>query len=184
MAPYTPTTTADEVASGLAGSIKNNTVLITGVSPWGLGAEFAITIAKHFPALLILANRNLAKAQKTAQDIATVAPSVPIRILQLDLNSQAQVRKSAEEVNSYKEHIDVLVNNAGIMAGPYQLTEDGIDSQFGINHIGHFLFTNLILNKLVNGIGNKPARVINVSSDGYRLGPVRFDDWNFDVSFS
>lgn len=84
---------------------------------------------------------------------------------------------------AYPESIDVLVNNAGIMAkSPYSQTPEGIEAQFGANHIGHYLFTNLIMKKLIGGEGNgRTARVVNVSSDGYRLGPVRFDDWNFDV---
>lgn len=82
----------------------------------------------------------------------------------------------------------MLVNNAGIMAkSPYSQTPEGIEAQFGANHIGHFLFTNLIMSKLIGHEGNesgsgRTARVINVASDGYRLGPVRFDDWNFDVT--
>lgn len=82
----------------------------------------------------------------------------------------------------------MLVNNAGIMAkSPYSQTPEGIEAQFGANHIGHFLFTNLIMNKLISAEGiasGRTARVVNVASDGYRLGPVRFDDWNFDVPIS
>lgn len=82
----------------------------------------------------------------------------------------------------------MLVNNAGIMAkSPYSQTPEGIEAQFGANHIGHFLFTNLIMSKLIGDEGSgssRTARVVNVASDGYRLGPVRFDDWNFDVPSS
>ncbi|TFK78017.1 NAD(P)-binding protein, partial [Polyporus arcularius HHB13444] len=72
--------------------------------------------------------------------------------------------------------IDVLVNNAGIMATPYGKTVDGIESQFGTNHIGHFLFTNLIIPKLLE---SKQGRVVNVSSNGHRLSDIRWDDFNF-----
>ena len=68
---------------------------------------------------------------------------------------------------------------------PYEQTPEGIELQFGANHIGHFLFTNLIMEKLIGTRRNETgriARVVNVASDGYRLGPVRFDDWNFDVA--
>lgn len=74
----------------------------------------------------------------------------------------------------------MLVNNAGVMATPYAVTKDGLESQFGINHIGHFLFTNLIVNKVLKGNGGKGGRVVSVSSEGYRLSPVRFEDWGFD----
>lgn len=185
MAPYSWETTAEEVASDCSAAIKGKTVLVTGVSPDGLGANFAITIAKHAPGLLILAGRDTTKSEQTAKRIAEVAPSVAVRLLKLDLASQAQIREAAKEVNSYSEkYIDVLVNNAGIMAVPYRLTADGLESQFGANHIGHFLFTNLIIDKLVASAGeaSHTARVVNVSSNGYRLSPMRFADLKFDVS--
>lgn len=96
------------------------------------------------------------------------------------------MREAAREVLEYAEFIDVLVNNAGIMAkSPYSQTPEGIEAQFGANHIGHFLFTNLIMSKLIGPEGSgRTARVVNIASDGYRLGPVRFDDWNFDVRTS
>jgi NAD(P)-dependent dehydrogenase (short-subunit alcohol dehydrogenase family) len=182
MAKYQFETTGTEVAADCAASIKDKIVLITGVSPGGLGAVFALTIAKYAPRLLILAGRNVGKIEKTAEDISAVAPSVSTRILKLDLSSQRQVREAAREVNGYQEQIDVLVNNSGIMAPPFELTEDGIESQLATNHIGHFLFTNLIVNKIASSTdGKQVSRIVNVSSNGYRLSPVRFDDWNFDV---
>jgi NAD(P)-dependent dehydrogenase (short-subunit alcohol dehydrogenase family) len=185
MSFYAPLTDGDQIASDLSASIKNKTILITGVSPGGLGAEFALTISRHSPALIILVGRDITKIEKTASQITEVAPSVATRILKLDLASQVQVREAAKEVLLYTESIDVLVNNAGIMAkSPYSQTPEGIEAQFGANHIGHFLFTNLIISKLIGPEGSgsgRTARVVNVASDGYRLGPVRFDDWNFDV---
>ncbi|KAL4887331.1 short-chain dehydrogenase [Aspergillus karnatakaensis] len=177
MSSYSFQTTGEQVAADCSASIRNKVILITGVSPGSLGAEFAITISKHAPALIILANRDVTKATETANRIKETS-NVATRILKLDLASQSQVREAAAEVNGYEERIHVLVNNAGIMAVPHRLTPDGIESQFGTNHIGHFLFTNLIINKLLDE--NTPARVINVSSGGYRLGWVRLWDWNFD----
>ncbi|KAI9036609.1 short-chain dehydrogenase [Aspergillus affinis] len=178
MSDYNRYTTGEQVASDCRSSIENKTVLITGVTSGGLGAGFATIIAPYRPSVIILAARDTSKAEETAQQIQSIAPSVVTRILELDLNSQTQIRKAAKEVLSYEEHIDVLVNNAGVMGPPFRLTEDGLESQFGINHIGHFLFTNLIMNKLV--APGKSARVVNVASDGYRMGPIRFEDWNFD----
>lgn len=180
---YTGQTTAEEISSDLSSTIKGKSILITGVSPGGLGAVFAHAIAQHSPALLILAGRNTTKTEETAKSIAETAPSLAVRTLKLDLSSQAQVREAAKEVNSYAdpEYIDVLVNNAGMMATPYNLTPEGIESQFGSNHIGHFLFTNLIMDKLIAKDGKRTARVVNVSSDGHRFSPIRFTDWNFDV---
>ncbi|KAK1147839.1 hypothetical protein N8T08_000352 [Aspergillus melleus] len=178
MSEYNRYTTGEQVASDCHSSIENKTVLITGVTSGGLGAGFATVIAPYRPSLIILAARDISKAKETAREIKTAASSVTTRILELDLDSQTQIRKAAKDVLSYKEHIDVLVNNAGLMAPPFRLTEDGLESQFGINHIGHFLFTNLIMSKLV--APGKSARVVNVSSDGHRMGPIRFEDWNFD----
>lgn len=183
MSSFNRETTADEVASICASVIQNKVILITGASPKSLGAEFAITVAKQAPALIILAGRSASKNEQTAADIHKVAPNVLTRFLELDLTSRAKIREAASEVNGYTDvdHIDVLVNNAGIMAGPYKETADGIESQFGTNHLGHFLFTNLIMNKLVSADGSKPSRVVNVSSEGYQLSPIRFQDWNFEV---
>ncbi|OGM40070.1 short-chain dehydrogenase [Aspergillus bombycis] len=178
MSQYNAQTTAEEVATDCCAAISNKTLLVTGVTPGSLGAGFATAVANYAPSLIILAARDVTKAQQTATDILAINPSVKTRILHLDLGSQTQIRQAAAEVLDYEEHIDVLVNNAGIMASPFSQTEDGVESQFGINHIGHFLFTNLIMSKLI--APGKSSRVVNISSDGHRLGPVRFDDWNFD----
>lgn len=166
-----------QVAADLSKEIKGKIILTTGVSPGGLGSRFVETIAQFQPALLILAGRSQSKLQETQSRLST---DVNSRLLLLDLSSQEQIRKAAKEVLMYSESIDVLVNNAGIMATPYGKTKDGIEMQFGCNHIGHFLFTNLIISKLQKSNDHdEPARIINVSSDGYRLGPVRFQDYNF-----
>lgn len=179
---YTKETTGAEVASNLSPHIRNKTVLVTGVSPKGLGAEFLSTIAAHAPGLLILAGRTTSKCRQTAQALASVRPSVKTRVLELDLASQKSVRGAADEVNGWTDvpAIDVLVLNAGIMAAPYSLTEDGLESQFGGNHVGHFLLANLIMGKVLKA--QEGGRVVSVSSDGFRLGPIRFDDLGFDVS--
>lgn len=111
--------------------------------------------------------------------IKSTSPGVSTRPLELDLSSQNKVRQAAEEVNGYEEPIDRLINNAAIMAAPYSKTEDGLESQFGTNHIGHFLFTNLIMPKILEA-GNG-SRIVNISSSGHKRGPVRFDDYNFEV---
>ncbi|KOC17847.1 short-chain dehydrogenase [Aspergillus flavus AF70] len=178
MPQYNAQTTAEEVANDCRASIANKTILVTGVTLGSLGAGFATAIANYAPSLIILAARDVTKAQQTAMEISIINSSVKTRILQLDLGSQVQIREAAKEVLEYEEHIDVLVNNAGVMVPPFSLTQDGVESQFGVNHIGHFLFTNLIMSKLVTP--GKSSRVVNISSDGHRLGPIRFDDWNFD----
>jgi NAD(P)-dependent dehydrogenase (short-subunit alcohol dehydrogenase family) len=173
---YNEKSTASGVASGLASRIRGKVILTTGVSPNGLGAQFVETVAKHNPKLLILAGRSASKVQATADKIKSEHPDVETRIAVLDLADQTQIREAAKQVLAYPENIDVVVNSAGIMAGPYSTTKDGIENQFGANYIGHFLFTNLILPKV---LASESPRVVNVSSNGHALGPIRFDDYNF-----
>ncbi|ORY60394.1 oxidoreductase [Leucosporidium creatinivorum] len=175
---FNASTSADEAASALASEILGKHVLITGVSPGGLGAEAARAIAQHSPALLILAGRSQAKIDETAAAIKKESPSTKLRPLVLDLSSLAAVRKAAEEVNSWPEPIDVLINNAAIMANPRrELTVDGFESQFATNHLGHFLFTNLIYPRLSSS--SSGPRIVNVSSRGHRRSAIRFEDFNF-----
>ncbi|KAI2468614.1 NAD(P)-binding protein [Annulohypoxylon bovei var. microspora] len=168
--------TASELAVTYESQIKGKIVLTTGVSPGGLGAAFVLGIARSQPALLILAGRNHAKIQQTADAVS--ATGVKIRILELDLISLASVRASAEKVNAWDDvpRIDVLVNNAGVMAVDWARSPEGYDSQLVVNHLGPFLFTNLIMGKMLKS----PApRIVNVTSGGHRLSPFRFDDYNF-----
>jgi NAD(P)-dependent dehydrogenase (short-subunit alcohol dehydrogenase family) len=176
--PYNRQSTATGVAADLASEIAGKVVLTTGVSPNGLGAHFVETIAKYKPRLLILAGRTPSKVQATADKINSdpANKDVETRTLALDLASQKQIREAAKEVLAYPEAIDVVVNSAGIMAGPMQRTEEGIEAQFGSNHVGHFLFTNLIMPKV---LASKSPRIVNVSSDGHRFSGVRFDDYNW-----
>jgi NAD(P)-dependent dehydrogenase (short-subunit alcohol dehydrogenase family) len=170
---------ASKIAADNASSIAGKIVLTTGVTQGGLGATFVEEIAKHKPALLILAGRTASKVQATVDKIAQNPSSsnVQVRILVLDLSSQQQIRSAAAEVLAYPEdHIDVVVNSAGIMAGPFTPTKEGIEGQFGSNHIGHFLFTNLIMPKI---LASKSPRIVNVSSDGHRTSGIRFDDPSF-----
>lgn len=180
MSPYGADTTATQLVNDYAHLIKDKVVLTTGISPGSLGGFFVQAIAQANPACLILAARNPAKAQQTANEISTAHPTVKTRIVQLDLGSFKGVRQAADQVQSWDDVpvIDVLVNNAGIMAPDYQISEDGFESQLATNHLGPFLFTNLIMNKI---LASKSPRVVMVSSDGHRLNPFRFDDYNFEV---
>lgn len=181
MAPtYNASTTAAELVDHLAAEIQGKVILTTGPSPNSIGATFVETITRSKPATLILAGRNTVTLQQTADAINAVSPQVSVRLLQLDLASLSSVRQAASEVNSWSDlpHIDILVNNAGIMATGFALTADGYESQFATNHLGPFLFTNLVMDKILN---SPSPRVVNVSSDGHRLSPIRWGDYNFQV---
>jgi NAD(P)-dependent dehydrogenase (short-subunit alcohol dehydrogenase family) len=166
-------TDAKEVVSKFASLIAGKTILITGVASGGLGGETSIALAAASPARLILSARSASRAQPIADQITSSYPSVKTTILEVDLGSLASVRKAAREVEG---GIDVLINNAGVMATPYAKTEDGFESQFGINHLGPFVFTNTLLRE---GKVKEGGRVVNVSSDGHRLGGIRWDDPGF-----
>ena len=185
--PGNSKTTADELTKAYADDIKGKIILTTGVSPKSIGSTFVQSIASAKPSLLILAGRNTAKIQTTADEITSANPDVKVRLLTLDLGSLAQVREAAAEVNSWEDvpNIDVLVNNAGIMAVPYKLSAEGYESQFSTNHLGHFLFTNLIMDKLLksNEKGWTP-RVVSVASDAHRFSGIRWADINFSVRFA
>ncbi|KAK7972495.1 hypothetical protein PG996_006700 [Apiospora saccharicola] len=178
MSPYTADTTGDKVAADCQAQIAGKTVLVTGATPGGLGAAFALAIAKYRPACVILATRSLATAEETGNQIRAVEATVKVKCVALDLGSLSQIREAAAEVNALEETVDVLVNNAGVMACPYAKTVNGIERQFGTNYVGHFLFTNLLLSKML--ARDVPVRVVNVSSDGHRFSHVRFEDLDFD----
>jgi NAD(P)-dependent dehydrogenase (short-subunit alcohol dehydrogenase family) len=172
--------TASQLAEKYSARIKGKIILVTGVSPNSLGSHFVRTLAAHSPRLLILAGRSTNKTQAAAASIKSSYPDVPTRVLELDLSSLDAVRKAAEQVMDWDDvpHVDVLVANAGIMATEYGLTKDGFETQLATNHLGHFLFVNLLLGKVLKA--EKP-RVVVVSSDGHRLSGFRFADYNFDV---
>lgn len=177
---YSPTSTANELANDLASQINGKVVLTTGVSPSTLGSSFVQLIATAQPKLLILAGRNTTKLEKVASTISAAHPRVQIRLLELDLFSLAAVRDSAAKVNAWDDvpHIDILVNNAGVMATEFKLSPEGVESQFATNHLGHFLFANLVMDKI---LAASEPRIVNVSSDGHRLSPMRWGDHNFEV---
>lgn len=180
-APYNTHTTTDELVSDYAALIKDKVILTTGVSSGSLGGFFVQSIAKAKPAWIILAARNADKLSKMAAEITAAQPDVKVRTLQVDLGSLKSVREAAAQVNNSWDDIpviDVLVNNAGIMAVDYSLSPESVESHLATNHLGPFLFTNLIIKKITAA---KEPRIVVISSDGHRLHPIRFHDYNFDV---
>ncbi|KAL2753165.1 hypothetical protein ACRALDRAFT_2021589 [Sodiomyces alcalophilus JCM 7366] len=172
---------ASDLVRLYAPQIAGKVMLVTGVSQSGLGSAFVQAIATSQPSLIILAGRNVAKVQATADALTaerTAGSLTKTRILQLDLSSLSSVRAAAGTVNGWEDvpHIDLLVNNAGIMATDFALSPDGYESQFATNHLGPFLFTNLIMDKV---LASTAPRIVMVSSDGHQLCPIRFADYNF-----
>ena len=179
--PYDTQSTADELVKDYASEIKDKVILVTGASPNGLGAFFVKHIAVANPRLVILAGRNPTKMQATSDAVTKINPNVQTRTLQLDLESIRQIKEAGATVNGWADvpHIDVLVNNAGVMACEYAKTEDGLERQFAAGHVGPFLFTNLIMSKI---LASSAPRIVNVSSEGHRLSAMRWGDIGFAVS--
>ena len=181
---FDATTDAFAVAAAFPSSIEGRVFLITGASLGGIGGATAKALASQSPKVLILTGRTKEKVDAVIADIHADFPKAVCRFLQLDLSSQFSVRKASREVLAYKDNIDVLINNAGVAAiAERTLSEDGIEMQFATNHIGHFLFTNLIMPKLAAAAkASSPGsvRVVNVASNGHRYSPVRFSDINWE----
>ena len=178
--PGSAHTTASELAKLYAQHIKDKVVLVTGTSPGSIGSAFAHAIVCAQPGQLIIAGRDPYKIKETMDSLTAKCATTRIRTLDLDLASFAAVHRAAKEVNGWNDvpHIDVLVNNAGLMATAWETSPDGYEIDLATNHLGPFLFTNLIMNKI---IASPEPRVITVSSSLHRLGPFRFDDYNFHV---
>lgn len=166
-------------------------VLVTGVSPRGIGGATALAFASQSPALLILASRTQSKLEAVRDQIRQKFPDTRVELVILDLSSQKAIREAVVEIQKLTDKLDILVNNAALNAQTRQTTPEGLEITFGTNHIGTFLFTNLLLPLLRNaaktGSGSSPApggacatRIISLSSAGHRLSPIRFSDYNFE----
>jgi NAD(P)-dependent dehydrogenase (short-subunit alcohol dehydrogenase family) len=159
-------------------------VLITGPSQGGIGAETVLSLAHGNPRHLILVGRSQARAVPVIDSALQSNPEIKIDFIHVDIASQTSVRQAAAEINRIAEKIDILINNAAIMACPYSKTEDGIESQFATNYLGHFLLTNLLMDKIL--LAGERARIVNVTSTASRAGGelgIALDDVNFQVSY-
>ncbi|KAK6969137.1 hypothetical protein R3P38DRAFT_3298780 [Favolaschia claudopus] len=168
-------TTADEVANVFADEIRGKTVLITGTSLKGIGFETARVIAKYAK-LLIIAGYNEERLKLSEDAIKKETPSANIYRLTVDLSSLASVRKAAAEVNALPDPLHILINNAAATRTGFtlQLTSDNIELQYATNHVGPWLFTNLLVPKLLASSSNaghtSTPRVIFLSSDTHYFG--------------
>ena len=147
------------------------TAVVTGANS-GLGLVTARELARA-GARVILACRNTVKGQSAVQEIGTAAPGAAVELAALDLGNLESVRAFSESFRSGHEGLDLLVNNAGLMAPPRHLTVDGFELQLGTNHLGHFALTGLLIGAME---GRSDARVVTVSSNAHRIGRIDFDD--------
>lgn len=162
------------------GKRTDKTIMITGCSS-GLGVETARVLLET-GATLYLTARNLEKA-RTA--LGPLTKSACIHLLELDLNSLASVRHCAQTFLSQSSHLNILIANAGVMATPEGRTTDGFETQFGTNHLSHFLLIqHLLPTRLHSSSPKSPSRIILLSSVAHRHGEVDFSDLNFDAGYN
>jgi NAD(P)-dependent dehydrogenase (short-subunit alcohol dehydrogenase family) len=159
---------------------KGRTAIVTGANT-GLGFETAAALAER-GARVVLAVRNLDKGKDALSRIVAATPGAEVELQQLDLSSLASVRAAADELTAKHDHVDLLINNAGVMYPPKQVTEDGFELQFGTNHLGHFALTGLLLDRL---LATPSSRVVTVSSFGHRIrASIHFDDLQWERHYS
>lgn len=155
-------------------SLEGRTALVTGANS-GLGLEAARMLARH-GARVLLACRNLTKAEAAADDIRTTATG-EVDIVALDLADLASVAAASQHVVTHEPRLDLLLNNAGLMAVDQATTADGFEMQLGVNHLGHFALTAQLAPLVLATPG---SRVVTMSSMGHRAGRLRLDDLFFE----
>ncbi len=166
---FNATSTTEEVIEGL--SLAGKLAVVTGASS-GLGVETSRVLAAA-GAEVILVARDSDKLDAVAQDLQRELPAAKLSTQQMDLADLDSVRSAATEILVHHPTIQLLINNAGVMACPLLRTKQGFEMQFGTNHLGHFLFTGLLSEALLEGA---PGRVVNLSSGGHRFGRFNFED--------
>ncbi len=170
--PFGATSTTDDVLAGV--DLRGKRILVTGVSA-GLGVETARALAAH-GAQVVGAARDLKKAHAATEPVrAQAANGGGLELIALDLASLASVRACADALIADARPFDVVIANAGVMATPFGKTADGFETQFGTNHLGHFVLVNRIASLMKPG-----ARLVNLASSGHRFSDVDLDDPNFD----
>ncbi|XP_015084773.1 short-chain dehydrogenase TIC 32, chloroplastic-like [Solanum pennellii] len=182
---FSASSTAEEVTQGI--DATGLTAIVTGASS-GIGAETTRVLAMR-GAHVVMAVRNVKSGEEVKDSILKEIPHAKIDVMEMDLGSMESVRKFASEYNSTGYPLNILINNAGVMAPPFMLSQDNIELQFATNHLGHFLLTNLLLQNLKNTAeaSHKEGRIVNVSSLGHRFTyreGIRFDKINDKDSYT
>jgi NAD(P)-dependent dehydrogenase (short-subunit alcohol dehydrogenase family) len=158
---------------------SGRTALVTGATS-GIGFETARALARR-GAALVLPVRNAQRGEAVAERIRAAVPDAEIALYRLDLTSLASVAEAAAAIREAHPRLDLLINNAGVMWTPFELTVDGFELQLATNHLGPFALTGLLLDRLLSTPG---SRVVTVSSLMHRIGArVNFDDLNFERDY-
>jgi retinol dehydrogenase 14 len=159
--------------------VRNKTVLVTGASS-GIGLELSLALARK-GARVLMVGRDPVRTEAARSRVESGTGSDGVSSLLCDFSSQADIRRLAETVLARHEQLDVLVNNAGGVNKTRVLTKDGIEATFAVNHLGYFLLTNLLGERIVK---SAPARIVTVASVGHRRGTIDFDDLQLARGYS
>jgi len=182
---FSASSTAEEVTQGIDGT--GLTAVVTGASS-GLGVETTRVLTLR-GVHVIMAVRNTDAGKNVKEQILKEIPNAKIDVMKIDLNSMGSVRKFALDYNASGLPLNLLINNAGVMATPFKLSQDNIELQFATNHLGHFLLTNLLLETMKKTAreSNKEGRIVNLSSEGHRFAyreGIRFDKINDESRYN
>ena len=160
-------------------NLNNKTVVISGATN-GIGKAAAIELSRENPKLLFT-YRNQSLADELLAEIKDISPSTQVQSVYCDFSDQDSIKKCTNEINDLCANIDVLINNAGVVNTSYHETGEGIENTFAVNHLGYFLFTNLLLQKLK---GHDETRIVNVSSAAHSfVKEMQWEDINFKNNF-
>lgn len=158
-------------------------MVIVGVSPQSLGESITLALAAQSPGLLVLASRTMSKIKAVASKVKEQYPNVELQLVEVDLSSFASIREAATEISKVVDKIDILINLAGVVVTTPSTTKEGLELQFGTNHIGIFLLTNLLMPKILKAAQKSSlkgsTRIVNMTSAGHLISPIRFSDYNF-----
>ncbi|KAL5188795.1 Short-chain dehydrogenase TIC 32, chloroplastic [Glycine soja] len=182
---FSASSTAEQVTQGIDGTAL--TAIVTGATS-GLGLETTRVLALR-GVHVVMAVRSLHSGKNVKETILKEIPSAKIDVMELDLSSMASVRKFAADFNSSGLPLNILINNAGVMATPFTLSQDNIELQFATNHLGHFLLTNLLLETMKKTVGvcNQEGRIVILSSEAHRFAyreGIQFDKINDESGYS
>ncbi|XP_056452802.1 retinol dehydrogenase 12-like [Gadus chalcogrammus] len=158
--------------------LTGKTVIITGANT-GIGKETAVDLAKR-GGRIIIACRDMGKADSARAEIVERSGNPDVVIRGLDLSDSKSIREFAQIINREEHQLHALINNAGVMMCPYAKTADGFEMQFGVNHLGHFLLTFLLLELLQR---SAPSRIINLSSMAHAWGRIQLEDVHSERSY-
>lgn len=159
-------------------TLDNKTVIITGANT-GIGKHAATDLAKR-GARIIMACRDMEKANAALKEVIEASGNQNVVTCRLDLADTKSIREFAEKINTEEKQVNILINNAGVMVCPYGKTADGFEMQIGVNHMGHFLLTYLLLDLIKS---SAPARIITVSSMAHKWGAINLEDINSEKSY-